>query len=90
MNSAVVEDKWLVSVEDSGSGILNKDKKNLFKMYSSIGSNGRRGLGIGLALSKMLVELHGGTIWYKNKPGGSIFGFKIPFHKKRNIKGDIK
>ena len=85
LNSSIGEDKWVVSVEDNGSGILNKDKKNLFKMYSSIGSNGRRGLGIGLALSKMLVELHGGTIWYKNKRSGSIFGFTIPFHKKRYI-----
>ncbi len=76
--------EWIVSVEDDGIGISKKDQKNLFRMYSTIGTNRRRGLGIGLALSKILVELHGGDIWYKSKKNkGSVFGFSIPIRKMR-------
>jgi len=84
VNSIINNTNWVVSVEDNGIGISEKDQKNLFQMYSTIGTNKRRGLGIGLALSKMLVDLHGGEIWYKSKKsGGSVFGFTIPIRKKR-------
>ena len=84
INSVVNDTNWVVSVDDDGIGISPKDQRNLFKMYSSIGTNRRRGLGIGLALSKMLVELHGGDIWFKSKrSSGSVFGFTIPIRKKR-------
>jgi signal transduction histidine kinase len=84
VHSNINKNNWIVSVEDDGIGISKKDQKNLFRMYSTIGTNKRRGLGIGLALSKMLVDLHGGDIWYKSKKnGGSVFGFTIPMRKKR-------
>ena len=41
------------------------------------------GLGQGLALSKTLVELHGGQIWVRSKKGeGSTFGFSVPLYVK--------
>jgi signal transduction histidine kinase len=42
-------------------------------------------MGLGLAVSKMLVELHGGKIWAQSKEGkGSLFGFTLPLKSKEN------
>lgn len=70
-----------VSVEDQGNGISDEDKKRIFEMFyttkNSV-SDGRRGLGLGLALCKSVIEAHGGTITVKdNKPSGTIFSFRL-------------
>jgi signal transduction histidine kinase len=71
-----------VEVEDNGLGISSEKQKDLFKPYSTSNSTGQpnNGIGLGLALSKMLIELHGGKIWGGNNINGkgSIFGFSIP------------
>jgi len=75
------EDGVLVQVQDNGIGIA-KDKHNmLFKPYSRLNSDRQRhpGLGLGLALSKQVIELHSGRIWVDSEPGtGSIFSFYLP------------
>jgi signal transduction histidine kinase len=72
----------VVEVQDTGHGINKEDQQWLFEPYHQLGEETarRRGLGLGLSLSKKLVELHGGQIWVKSQKGkGSTFGFSIPF-----------
>jgi signal transduction histidine kinase len=72
----------LVSVRDTGGGISAEDQERVFEQFeqSSLG-NGRHpnGAGLGLALSKEFVEMHGGEIWVDSELGkGSIFTFSLP------------
>ncbi len=74
-------DNLTVEVQDTGVGIPENEQEILFEPYRSLKSDRERlsGLGLGLSLSKKLVELHGGQIWVKSKKGkGSTFGFSIP------------
>ena len=72
----------LVSVRDTGVGIPEEDQERIFEQFEQ-GSleNGRRpgGAGLGLALSKEFVELHGGRMWVESEAGnGSTFTFSLP------------
>lgn len=74
-------DNLVVEVQDTGLGINKEDQKRLFDPYYRRVEDRERlsGLGLGLALAKKLVELHGGRIWVKSKKGqGSTFGFSLP------------
>jgi len=70
------------SVIDTGIGISSGDQKKLFKPFIQLDSTYSRkypGTGLGLALVKELVELHGGRIWVESEPGkGSNFTFELP------------
>ena len=71
-----------VIVEDTGIGISLANRNRIFSRFSSVDGSttrGYSGTGLGLALSKELVELHGGTIDFESEPGcGSQFWFEIP------------
>lgn len=75
-----------VVVEDSGIGIQSEDKENLFKNFSPLDASMTRkqsGAGLGLAISKGIIELHGGDIRVVSEPDvGSKFIFTIPVYKK--------
>lgn len=76
-------DRYLVfSVRDTGIGIREEDKKKLFKEFEQIDSSITReygGTGLGLVLTKRLVELHNGSIWFESTFGeGSVFYVKLP------------
>ena len=71
----------VVEVQDTGRGITEEEKQRLFEPYHRLESDRDHlsGLGLGLALCKTLVELHGGRIWVQSQAGkGSIFGFSVP------------
>jgi len=71
----------IVEVRDSGPGISIEEQQDLFEPYHRAPKNGGHlsGLGLGLALCKMLVELHGGRISVKSRLGeGSTFSFTLP------------
>jgi signal transduction histidine kinase/CheY-like chemotaxis protein len=75
--------RYLVfSVSDTGIGIKEEDKKKLFKEFEQIDSSITReygGTGLGLVLTKRLVELHKGSIWFESDFGaGSVFYVKLP------------
>jgi signal transduction histidine kinase len=70
-----------VSVTDTGPGIAPEDHERLFDEFqqTDAGIEQREGTGLGLALSKRLVELHGGRIWVESDLGrGSTFVFTLP------------
>ena len=71
-----------ISVEDTGIGIKPGDIPKLFREFTQLESaytKQHEGTGLGLALTKRLVELHGGRIWVESKFGkGSRFTFTIP------------
>jgi signal transduction histidine kinase len=71
----------LISVTDTGPGIPLEDHERIFEEFqqTDVGVRQREGTGLGLALSKRLVELHGGRIWVESEPGhGSRFVFTLP------------
>lgn len=71
-----------ISVSDTGVGIAPEDVKRLFDKYEqarSRATRGEKGTGLGLYITKQLVELHGGEIRVESEPGkGSTFSFTIP------------
>jgi signal transduction histidine kinase len=82
--SAREDGEVLVSVTDTGPGIAADDHERIFEEFqqTEIGVEQREGTGLGLALSKRLVELHGGRIWVESEAGqGSRFVFTLPIEK---------
>ncbi|AZZ36368.1 hypothetical protein CIK05_06035 [Bdellovibrio sp. qaytius] len=68
-----------VFVKDNGPGIVLEKQENIFKRFAQINNKDRRGLGLGLYISKMLIELHQGQLWLNSFPGeGSTFYFSLP------------
>ncbi len=80
-------DMAMFSVSDTGIGIKEEDMGKLFRTFQQIDTGAARkygGTGIGLAITKHLVELHGGAIMVESKYGeGSTFIFSIPLEDKR-------
>ncbi len=74
-----------ISVSDTGAGIALEDQESLFEEFKQLGPDRARkaeGTGLGLALTKRFVELHGGTIQVKSAPGkGSTFSFTLPIRQ---------
>ena len=71
-----------ISVADTGVGIAPEDQEAVFEEFRQVGTDYARkheGTGLGLALARKFVELHGGKIWVKSQVGeGSMFTFTIP------------
>ena len=74
-NMAVIE------ISDNGKGINEESKEKLFDMFFTDNNkfgDGRRGLGLGLALCKSIIDAHEGCIYVRdNNPNGAIFGFTL-------------
>jgi signal transduction histidine kinase len=72
-----------VAVRDTGIGISADDQKLVFEEFRQVGrdyTNKQEGTGLGLALTRRFVELHGGAIRLESEPGrGSTFTFTIPW-----------
>ncbi len=71
-----------ISVSDTGIGIAAEDQEAIFEEFRQVGTDyarKREGTGLGLALARRFVELHGGRIWVKSAEGqGSTFTFTLP------------
>ena len=70
----------VVKVCDRGSGITDEELPQLFeRFYQGSNSRNSKGSGLGLYLSRQIIEAHRGTIWAENRsPEGAIFGFCLP------------
>jgi len=75
-------DEMQVRVRDSGIGIAPEDQAKVFEEFRQLGKpsdRSREGTGLGLALAKRFVELHGGRIWFESELGkGTTFTFALP------------
>jgi signal transduction histidine kinase len=73
-------DEVLVSVRDDGIGIAAADQARIFEEFEQVGrAHVQESTGLGLALSRRFVELHGGRLWVVSEPGrGSTFTFTLP------------
>jgi PAS domain S-box-containing protein len=71
----------LVSVQDSGPGL---DLKSLDHLFDAFYTTKTHGLGMGLAISRSLIEAHGGRLWATaNAPHGAVFHFTLPIGTER-------
>jgi two-component system NarL family sensor kinase len=70
----------VVKVCDRGLGITKEELPHLFERFYQGSSNRQAtGSGLGLYLSRQIIEVHGGTIWAENRsPNGAVFGFRLP------------
>jgi signal transduction histidine kinase len=69
-------------VADTGEGIAPEHLPRLFDRFWQAERGDRKGLGLGLAIAKGIVEAHGGRIWAESVPGqGSTFSFTLPVYR---------
>ena len=81
----ILDNSLLIRVTDTGVGISPEDQEMLFQAFTQVDTSKARaheGTGLGLALTKRLVELHGGKIWVESAIGeGSAFSFSLPLQQ---------
>ena len=75
-------DEVFVEVRDSGMGLA---ETNLNQLFDSFYSTKSEGMGMGLSISRAIVEAHGGRLWATpNEPYGAVFRFVLPLEGGRN------
>jgi signal transduction histidine kinase len=87
IQSKLLKDSILILIKDSGIGISKKDKNHLFKPFGKIERYGKgwdvvsEGMGMGLYISKEIIELHKGKLWVESdgRNKGSTFIISLPF-----------
>ena len=79
------EQSLVFAVRDEGQGISPENQAPLFTPFGRTGTKktaGERSVGLGLSISRLIVEAHGGRIWVESVPGqGATFVFALPFHR---------
>jgi two-component system, NtrC family, sensor kinase len=81
VRAALVDGRVEVAVSDTGIGIAPEDHQTVFEEFRQVGTAAKNveGTGLGLALSRKFIELHGGRIWVKSQvDAGSTFTFTLP------------
>ena len=77
-----LSDELHFAVSDTGVGIPADKLEAVFDRFRQVNTNDRRGIGLGLYISKCIVQGHGGRIWAESKLG-STFHFTLPVHTSR-------
>jgi signal transduction histidine kinase len=82
-----IGDEICFAVSDTGSGIPSDKLDAIFERFLQVTKNDRRGFGLGLYISKCIVQEHGGRIWAESRIGeGSTFFFTLPCRKQEDEK----
>jgi light-regulated signal transduction histidine kinase (bacteriophytochrome) len=82
---------WIFSVSDNGVGIGAEYYRQIFGIFKRLHGSEIAGTGIGLAISRRIVELHGGSIWVESQVGtGSTFYFTLPKGEAPESQGQNK
>jgi CheY-like chemotaxis protein/anti-sigma regulatory factor (Ser/Thr protein kinase) len=83
-----------VAVHDTGTGIAPDDQERIFEEFQQApqgGAQKREGTGLGLALTRALVEMHGGRIWVESELGvGSTFTFRLPVRRAAGTEAAVQ
>jgi signal transduction histidine kinase len=84
VSALTVGNEWRISIRDSGIGIAPDQTERIFQMFRRLHTRDEYpGNGMGLAISKKIVERHGGKIWVESEPGkGATFLFTVPVPRK--------
>jgi signal transduction histidine kinase len=85
VRAAMHDDRAEISVIDTGVGIAPEDQEAVFEQFRQVGTADKKveGTGLGLALSRKFIELHGGRIWVESQIGhGSTFTFTLPVRRE--------
>jgi len=78
LEAKILNDKFLIAVSDTGTGIAPEYQKRIFEPYFTTKT---KGTGLGLAISRRIIEAHGGTIVCANRAGGGCrFEISLPLH----------
>jgi signal transduction histidine kinase/CheY-like chemotaxis protein len=79
VGAAAAGDEIVFRVTDTGRGIVPENLPHVFDRFWKTGDGNQQGAGLGLAITKGIVEAHGGRIWAEAEPGvGSTFFFTLP------------
>jgi len=82
IEAGLTDGAFVVAVCDTGPGISEADQRKIFEEFQQVDSSSTRkkgGAGLGLAIARRIVELHGGRLWVVSSPGqGSTFTFRLP------------
>ena len=80
--AALMDSEIHISVIDTGVGISKRDSAKMFNKFKQVGdtlTDKPKGTGLGLVISKEIIEYHNGQIWFDSEPGkGSTFTFSLP------------
>jgi two-component system, OmpR family, sensor histidine kinase KdpD len=83
----VSKKEWFVRVADSGPGVGEEDLPRLFDKFYRGSQTGKTGAGLGLAICKGIIDIHGGYLRAENRPGdGMFFEFSLPLEDTQNQK----
>lgn len=87
LSARLCNDEVIVSVTDTGPGIPSEYLPKIFDWFWQAPGAEQMGSGLGLSITKGIVEAHGGRIWVESEPGkGSSFSFSLPAEKREEIR----
>lgn len=83
-----LEDEVQFMIKDTGSGISKNILDHIFEEFvtdTNVSNDSQKGIGLGLAICKAIIQAHGGKIWAKDETDGACFIFTIPSDKELNV-----